>query len=65
VVKDIYDALPSICTGGLAVIVVEQDIDAAMRVSDRVYCFMHGKVALTGPAQVLTHAQISAAYFGI
>jgi branched-chain amino acid transport system ATP-binding protein len=65
VVKDIYDALPNICTDGLAVVVVEQDIDTAMRVSDRVYCFMHGKVALTGAAKDLTHAQISAAYFGI
>jgi branched-chain amino acid transport system ATP-binding protein len=65
VVKDIYDALPEICTDGLAAIIVEQDIDTAMRVSDRVYCFMHGKVALTGSASDLTHEQISNAYFGI
>jgi branched-chain amino acid transport system ATP-binding protein len=65
VVKDIYDALPEICTDGLAAIIVEQDIDTAMRVSDRVYCFMHGKVALTGSAADLTHEQISNAYFGI
>jgi branched-chain amino acid transport system ATP-binding protein len=65
VVKDIYDALPEICTGGLAVIVVEQDIDTAVRVSDRVYCFMHGKVSLTGKSSELSHEQISAAYFGI
>jgi branched-chain amino acid transport system ATP-binding protein len=65
VVKDIYDALPEICTGGLAVIVVEQDIDTAVRVSDHVYCFMHGKVSLTGKSAELSHEQISAAYFGI
>jgi branched-chain amino acid transport system ATP-binding protein len=65
VVKDIYDALPEICTGGLAVVVVEQDIDTALRVSDRVYCFMHGKVSLTGKSSELSHQQISAAYFGI
>ena len=65
VVKDIYDALPGICTGGLAAIIVEQDIDTAMRVSDRVYCFMHGKVSLTGKSTDLSLEQISAAYFGI
>jgi branched-chain amino acid transport system ATP-binding protein len=65
VVKDIYDALPEICTDGLAAIVVEQDIDTALRVSDRVYCFMHGKVSLTGESSALSHQQISAAYFGV
>jgi len=65
VVKDIYDALPEICADGLAAVVVEQDIDTALRVSDRVYCFMHGKVALSGKAAELTHEQISSAYFGI
>jgi branched-chain amino acid transport system ATP-binding protein len=65
VVKDIYDALPAICAGGLATIIVEQDIDTAVRVSDRVYCFMHGRVSLSGKASELTHRQISAAYFGI
>lgn len=65
VVKDIYDALPDICSDGLAVIIVEQDIDTAMRVSDRVYCFMHGRVSLKGKSAELTKGQISAAYFGI
>jgi branched-chain amino acid transport system ATP-binding protein len=65
VVKDIYDALPEICSGGLAAIIVEQDIDTAVRVSDRVYCFMHGKVSLSGRSGELSHEQISAGYFGI
>jgi branched-chain amino acid transport system ATP-binding protein len=65
VVKDIYDALPEICAGGLATIIVEQDIDTAVGVSDRVYCFMHGRVSLAGKASELSHRQISAAYFGI
>jgi branched-chain amino acid transport system ATP-binding protein len=65
VVKDIYDALLEICSGGLAAIIVEQDIDTAVRVSDRVYCFMHGKVSLSGRSSELSHQQISAAYFGI
>ncbi|MFC3107343.1 ABC transporter ATP-binding protein [Undibacterium arcticum] len=65
VVKGIYDALPKITSDGLAVIIVEQDIDTAMRVSDRVYCFMHGRVSLKGRSADLTKNQISDAYFGI
>lgn len=65
VVKSIYDALPRITSDGLAVIIVEQDIDTAMRVSDRVYCFMHGRVSLKGRSTDLSKKQISDAYFGI
>lgn len=65
VVKNIYDALPQIKSDGLAVIIVEQDIDTAMRVSDRVYCFMHGRVSLHGKSADLPKEQISGAYFGI
>jgi branched-chain amino acid transport system ATP-binding protein len=65
VVKDIYDALAGVRADGLACIIVEQDIDTALRVCDRAYCFMHGRVSLSGRSSELTHAQISAAYFGI
>ena len=65
VVKDIYAALPSICSEGLAVVLVEQDIDTALRAASRVYCFMHGRVSLSGDAKELTKQQISAAYFGL
>jgi branched-chain amino acid transport system ATP-binding protein len=35
-----------------------------MAVADRVYCFMEGRVTLTGTPDSLTRAQIAAAYFG-
>jgi branched-chain amino acid transport system ATP-binding protein len=65
VVKDIYDALPRIRAHGLALVVVEQDIDTAVRVSDHVACFMHGRVSLRGAPSELTRERISAAYFGL
>lgn len=65
VVKDIYAAMPAICADGLAVIIVEQDIDTAISMSDRVYCFMHGRVSLHGSSKALSKHQISAAYFGL
>ena len=65
VVKDIYNALPGICSEGLSVVLVEQDIDTAIRAASQIYCFMHGRVSLQGPPSALTKAQISAAYFGL
>ena len=53
VIKDIYRIFPQLRAEGLSMIVVEQDIDAALTVSDYVYCFMHGKVTLHGaPAEL-------------
>lgn len=65
VVKEIYDALPSITRDGLSVIVVEQDVATARRVSNRLYCMQEGRVALTGRSADVTHDEISKAYFGI
>lgn len=64
VIKDIYTAVPKIREGGTAILVVEQDVGQAMAVADRVYCFMEGRVTLTGTPASLTRAQIAAAYFG-
>lgn len=65
VIKDIYKVFPQIRAEGLSLVVVEQDIDAALRISDYLYCFMHGKVTLHGAPSELTKEQISAAYFGL
>ena len=65
VIKDIYEALPRICSEGLAVVIVEQDIDTAIRAAAHAYCFMHGRVSLHGTTASLTKQQISAAYFGL
>lgn len=65
VVKDIYNALPSICSEGLSVVLVEQDIDAALRASQRFYCFMHGRSSLTGVSGEVPMHRISQAYFGV
>ncbi len=65
VVKDIYNAFPQIRADGLSLIVVEQDIDTALRISDYVYCFMHGRITLHGAPKDLARDQISAAYFGL
>lgn len=64
VIKDIYEAVPRIREGGTSILVVEQDVGQALAVATRVYCFMEGRVTLTGTPAELTRAQIAAAYFG-
>jgi branched-chain amino acid transport system ATP-binding protein len=65
VIKEIYDSMPRITRDGLTVIVVEQDVGTAQRVSQRLYCFQEGKVSLAGRSSDLTHERISHAYFGV
>jgi len=65
VIKEIYDALPAITAEGMSVVIVEQDVSVAQRVSRRVYCFQEGRVSLEGKSDELTREQISAAYFGV
>lgn len=64
VIRDIYNAMPRIRAGGAALVIVEQDIGQALKVADRVYCMMEGRVALSGPAHGLTREAIHEAYFG-
>ncbi|MCO6059122.1 ABC transporter ATP-binding protein [Pseudomonas sp. MOB-449] len=64
-IKDIYAALPSIKADGTAVILVEQDINQALAVADRFYCFQEGRVSLAGKPGEASKEQIKAAYFGL
>ena len=65
VVKEIYDALPRICSDGMTAIIVEQDVAVAQKVSDRLYCLQEGRVMLSGASNGVTREQISQAYFGV
>ena len=64
IIKNIYEALPTIKSEGVSILLVEQDINQALSVSDRVYCFQEGRVSLNGLPNTLSREQISAAYFG-
>ena len=64
IIKDIYGALPGIKAEGVSLLIVEQDINQALEIADRVYCFQEGKISLTGKPGDLTKEQIAAAYFG-
>ncbi len=64
IIKTIYDAMDAIIADGMSVVIVEQDVTMAQKVSDRVYCFQEGTVALHGRSDDVTREQIHDAYFG-
>jgi branched-chain amino acid transport system ATP-binding protein len=65
IIKEIYEAIPVITSEGVTVIVVEQDVSMAKRVSHRLYCFQEGRVSLTGKSSETAMEDISKAYFGV
>lgn len=65
IIKDIYEAVPRIRARGTSILVVEQDVNQAMAVADKVVCFMEGRVTLSGAPAELSRDQIARAYFGM
>jgi branched-chain amino acid transport system ATP-binding protein len=61
VIREIYNAMPTITAEGMSVVIVEQDVSMARQVSQRLYCFQEGQVSLQGPSGELTRKQISQA----
>jgi branched-chain amino acid transport system ATP-binding protein len=64
VIRAIYAIFPELREMGASTIIVEQDIGQALKVADRVYCMMGGRITLSGSPAELTRAAIHAAYFG-
>lgn len=64
VIREIYDTMPIITAEGMSVVIVEQDVSMAKKVSSRLYCLQEGRVSLQGESSQLTREQISRAYFG-
>lgn len=65
IVSQIYDSFASIRDEGMSIIVVEQDIQRAVAVSDRMACLLHGQITMrvedTGTVDL---DALTAAYFG-
>jgi len=65
VVREIYALLRKIVASGVSAVIVEQDIQQALKIADRVYCMLEGRIVLQGAAGELTRSSIAAAYFGV
>src|SRR5690606_21613888 len=53
VVERLLNAIRAAADGGLAVMIVEQQVARALRVADRGYVLSHGEIAMEGTAQEL------------
>jgi len=65
VVRQLYEAVPAITAEGASLVVVEQDVTQALKIADRAYCLLEGRISLQGRPVALEHEQITAAYFGM
>ena len=65
IIKELYAQLERIIANGTTLIVVEQDINQAMAISDRVYCVREGRVVLEGRPPDLGREEVTKAYFGM
>ena len=53
VVQDVMKTITRLKSEGIAVLVVEQNVQSALEVSDRAYVMNHGKIVHEGPAATL------------
>jgi branched-chain amino acid transport system ATP-binding protein len=64
IVDAFYQMLPRIQSSGVAVLLVEQDIDRALAASARTLCLLEGRVVMSGESGSLNRDALIAAYFG-
>jgi len=65
IIIQIYGTLKHIREQGTTMILVEQDIQQAMAVAERLYCFQVGRVSLEGHPSEMSHDKVARAYFGV
>jgi branched-chain amino acid transport system ATP-binding protein len=64
-VEALYAALRRIRDSGVAMLVVEQNLERGLSLADRAYVLAHGRVALSGPAaEVAANPSLAALYVG-
>jgi branched-chain amino acid transport system ATP-binding protein len=66
VVDEIIERLPDIAASGTSVLLVEQDVDAALSVAERAYVLETGHIVLSGKAgELLADTRVQESYLGI
>ncbi|ESX06094.1 ABC transporter ATP-binding protein [Mesorhizobium sp. LSJC268A00] len=65
VVDRVYASRQGLISSGTTIILVEQDLNRALSVSDKVICMLEGRVALEGPSKGMSRDEVTKAYFGL
>jgi branched-chain amino acid transport system ATP-binding protein len=64
-VDAVYRSLQTLIDEGATIVLVEQDLNRALRVAGRIACLLEGRVALEGSPAELTRERVTEAYFGL
>ena len=66
IVEDVFDAVRTIHAQGVSVLLVEQNVQAAMSLADRAYVLEEGRIVAEGePDDLLARPEIQRAYLGV
>jgi branched-chain amino acid transport system ATP-binding protein len=65
IVDQLYASLAVIRAEGTGLLLVEQDLQRAMEVCDRMYCLLEGRIVLAGRPGEMSRDEVVAAYFGL
>lgn len=63
---DVFDALKTLVSRGVTILLVEQNVYTTLKITDRAYVLEHGRIVSEGlSAELLTDPHIKQAYLGI
>jgi branched-chain amino acid transport system ATP-binding protein len=65
IVDRVYTSLQGLISSGTTIILVEQDLNRALSVSDKVICMLEGRVVLEGSSTSVSRDEVTKAYFGL
>ena len=63
-VQGVYDSLKRLFASGTTIVLVEQDLQRATSVADRIVCTLEGRIVAVGRAGEMSRAEILDHYFG-
>ena len=63
-VQGVYDALARLFASSTAIVLVEQDLERAVAVADRVVCMREGRIVAIGRAGQMSREEVLGHYFG-
>ncbi|MDD3471972.1 MAG: ABC transporter ATP-binding protein [Syntrophaceae bacterium] len=65
VVSDVFNVIKKIRNEGVTILLIEQNANAALKISDYAFLLENGKILLEGPGlELLNDARVKAAYLG-
>ena len=66
VVEEVFETIETVCRQGMSVMIIEQNLMAAMKIAQRGYVIENGVVRLSGSSQeLLGNSEVKKAYLGI